>query len=196
LVAQMPLEERVYRHRCVERWSMVVPWSGFPLSALVNLAKPKNDAKYIKMVTFMDKSMAPGQKEFWWPWPYTEGLTMEEAMNELSFIATGIYGHPLPAQHGAPIRLVVPWKYGFKAVKSIVQFTFTDKRPNTFWEISNANEYGFWANVNPDARHPRWSQAFETVLGGGTVPTQIFNGYGEFVADLYTGLEKTERLFM
>jgi sulfoxide reductase catalytic subunit YedY len=196
LVAQMPLEERVYRHRCVERWSMVVPWSGFPLSALVNLAKPKNEAKYIKMVTFLDKSMAPGQKEFWWPWPYTEGLTMEEAMNELSFIATGIYGHPLPDQHGAPIRLVVPWKYGFKAVKSIVQFTFTDKRPNTFWEISNANEYGFWANVNPDARHPRWSQAFETVLGGGTVPTQIFNGYGEFVADLYTGLEKTERLFM
>ena len=175
---------------------MVVPWSGFPLSALVNLAKPKTDAKYIKMVTFLDKSMAPGQKEFWWPWAYTEGLTMEEAMNDLSFIATGIYGHPLPAQHGAPIRLAVPWKYGFKSVKSIVKFTFTDERPKTFWEVSNANEYGFWANVNPDVRHPRWSQSEERVLGGGTVPTQIYNGYGEFVADLYIGLEKAERLFM
>ena len=121
---------------------------------------------------------------------------MAEAMNELSFIVTGIYGHPLPAQHGAPIRLATPWKYGFKSVKSIVQFTFTDKRPKTFWEISNSNEYGFWANVNPDVRHPRWSQTEERVLGGGTVATQLFNGYAEYVADLYTGLDKSERLFM
>jgi sulfoxide reductase catalytic subunit YedY len=196
LLAAMPLEERVYRHRCVERWSMVVPWSGFPLKALVDFAKPLSGAKYIKMVTFLDKSMAPGQKEFWWPWPYTEGLTMAEAVSELPFMVTGVYGKPLKKQFGAPLRLATPWKYGFKSVKSIVQISFTDKRPKTFWELSNAKEYGFWANVNPEVRHPRWSQSEERLLGGGTIPTQIYNGYGDFVAHLYEGMDKSERLFI
>ena len=197
LLAKMPLEERVYRLRCVEGWSMTLPWSGFPLKALVDLAKPLSGATYLQMVTFLDRGMAPAQKQFWWPWPYTEGLTMAEATNELAFIATGIYGKPVADQHGAPIRLAVPWKYGFKSVKSIVQFTFTDQRPNTFWELSASDEYGFWANVNPEVGHPRWSQALEEVVSTGeTIRTQLFNGYGEFVAHLYEGLDKSERLFM
>ena len=195
LLAKMPLEERLYRHRCVEAWSMAVPWSGFALKALVDLAKPLASAKYVVMTTFMDPGMAPGQKQFFFPWPYVDGLTMAEATNDLAFIATGIYGKPMPKQNGAPLRLAVPWKYGFKSVKSIVKLEFTDKRPTSFWEAAQASEYGFWANVNPNVPHPRWSQEFERVLGTNErVPTKLFNGYGELVADLYKGLEK-ERLW-
>ena len=196
LLRQMPLEERVYRHRCVEAWSMAVPWSGFPLRALVDLAQPLGSAQYLRMETFLDPEMASGQKQFWYPWPYVEGLTMPEATNELAFIATGLYGKPIAPQNGAPLRLAVPWKYGFKSIKSIVRFTFTDQRPKSFWEEIQATEYGFWANVNPEVPHPRWSQAEETPLGSSTkVPTALFNGYGAFVADLYKGLE-SEPLFM
>ncbi|KQP04041.1 protein-methionine-sulfoxide reductase catalytic subunit MsrP [Methylobacterium sp. Leaf93] len=196
LVRKMGLEERLYRHRCVEAWSMSVPWTGFPLSKLVALAKPTSGAKYLRMETFMDKSMAPGQRSFLYPWPYVEGLTMEEANNDLAFIATGIYGKPLANQFGAPIRLTVPWKYGFKSVKSIVKLSFVAERPKTFWEGLQASEYGFWANVNPAVSHPRWSQASERVLGTDQrVPTLIYNGYGEQVAGLYKGLEN-ERLFV
>lgn len=195
LLKQMPLEERVYRHRCVEAWSMAVPWSGFPLKNLVEMAKPLSGAKYLQMMTFKDSSMAPGQKMFWYPWPYIEGLTMEEATNDLAFLVTGMYGHPVPKQDGAPLRLATPWKYGFKSIKSIVKFTFTDKRPVSYWEKLAVSEYGFWANVNPDVPHPRWSQATERVLGKNErVPTLIWNGYGEFVASLYDNL-KSERLF-
>ena len=193
---KMPLEERLYRHRCVEAWSFTVPWTGFPLAALVAMAKPQSSAKYLKMVTFMDPSMAPGQKQFFYPWPYTEGLTMAEATNDLAFMVTGMYGKPLPKQDGAPLRLATPWKYGFKSVKSIVHFEFTDKRPVSYWEALQSSEYGFWANVNPDVPHPRWSQATERVLGtNDRVPTLIYNGYGEYVASLYDGL-KGEKLFM
>ncbi|HEY0526050.1 MAG TPA: protein-methionine-sulfoxide reductase catalytic subunit MsrP, partial [Stellaceae bacterium] len=195
LVRQMPLEERLYRHRCVEAWSMAVPWSGFPMKALVDFAKPLGSAKYVRMETFSDARVAPGQKQFWYPWPYIEGLTMAEAANELAFIVTGAYGKPLPRQNGAPLRLATPWKYGFKSTKSIVRFTFTEERPVSFWEKLQTSEYGFWANVNPEVPHPRWSQASERVLGTGERrPTLIWNGYGEFVADMYKGLEK-ERLF-
>ncbi len=195
LLAKMPLEERLYRHRCVEAWSMAVPWSGFALKALVDLAKPLASAKYVVMTTFMDPAMAPGQKQFFYPWPYTEGLTMAEATNDLAFVATGIYGKPMPKQNGAPLRLAVPWKYGFKSVKSIVKLEFSDKQPKTYWESLQDSEYGFWANVNPNVPHPRWSQEFERVLGtNDRVPTKLFNGYGEQVADLYKGLEK-ERLW-
>jgi methionine sulfoxide reductase catalytic subunit len=196
LLKKFPLEERLYRHRCVEAWSMAVPWSGFPMAALVDFAKPLGSAKYLQMVTFLDAKMAPGQKEFWYPWPYTEGVTIAEAGNELAFLVTGMYGHPVPKQDGAPLRLALPWKYGFKSVKSIVRFSFTEKRPETFWETVQGNEYGFWANVNPDVPHPRWSQAPERVLGASERrPTLKWNGYGEFVAHLYDGLEK-ERLFV
>src|ERR1700722_2879401 len=194
LIKAMPLEERLYRHRCVEAWSMAVPWSGFPLKALVDYAKPTSGAKYVRMETFMDPKMAPGQNMFMYPWPYIEGVTMEEANNELAFLVTGMYGHPVPKQDGAPLRLALPWKYGFKSVKSIVKFSFTDKRPVSFWQDLQSSEYGFWAHVNPDVPHTRWSQASERVLGGGRVATQIWNGYGEFVAHLYDGL-KDERLF-
>jgi sulfoxide reductase catalytic subunit YedY len=196
LIRQMPLEERVYRHRCVEAWSMAVPWSGFPLKALVDLARPLDGAQYLRMETFLDPEMASGQKQFWYPWPYVEGLTMAEATHELAFIATGLYGKPIPKQNGAPLRLAVPWKYGFKSIKSIVRFTFTAERPVNFWQEIQSQEYGFWANVNPEVPHPRWSQAQETPLGSPMkVPTVLFNGYGEFVADLYRGLE-SEPLFM
>ncbi len=196
LIRRMPLEERLYRLRCVEAWSITVPWSGFPLAALVDLARPLGDARYLRMVTFEDAKMAPGQRQFWYPWPYVEGLTMAEATNELAFMVTGAYGKPMAKQYGAPLRLSVPWKYGFKHVKSIVRITFTDERPKTFWETIAAHEYGFWANVNPEVPHPRWSQASERFLTTGErVPTQLFNGYGEFVAGLYAGLGN-EPLFM
>jgi sulfoxide reductase catalytic subunit YedY len=195
LLKRMPLEERLYRHRCVEAWSMAVPWSGFALKALVDFAKPTNDAKYLKMTTFENPDVAPGQQASWYPWPYVEGLTMAEAVNELAFISTGIYGKPLPPQNGSPLRLTVPWKYGFKSIKSIVNFSFTADRPVGFWEALQSSEYGFWANVNPDVPHPRWSQATERELTTNErVPTQLFNGYAEFVADLYKGLEN-ERLY-
>jgi sulfoxide reductase catalytic subunit YedY len=196
LLAKMPLEERLYRHRCVEAWSMAVPWSGFPLKALVELAKPLASAKYLRMVSFNDPEVASGQKAPWYPWPYVEGLTMAEATNELAFMATGVYGKPMPKQNGAPLRLAAPWKYGFKSTKGIVRFEFSETRPVSFWEEIQASEYGFWANVNPEVPHPRWSQASERVLGSGErVPTLLYNGYGEFVADLYQGM-KGERLFM
>ena len=186
LLARMPLEERLYRHRCVEAWAMAVPWSGFPLRALVEMARPLGSAKYVTMTTFQDSEVAPGQQEFWYPWPYVEGLTITEATNELAFIATGLYGKPIPKQNGAPLRLAVPWKYGFKSVKSIVRFEFTETRPRTFWEEIQPREYGFWANVNPMVSHPRWSQASERLLGSGErVPTQIFIGYSDQVAHLY-----------
>ena len=188
------LEERIYRHRCVEAWAMTVPWTGIPLARLVSFARPTASAKYLRMETFWDPSVAPGQKQDWYPWPYVEGLTLAEAVNELAFLATGIYGKPMPAQNGAPLRLVVPWKYGFKSIKSIVRFTFTDQRPVSFWEELNPQEYGFWANVNPDVSHPRWSQASERLLGSGDrVPTQIYNGYGAEVAGLYTGMFPNEK---
>jgi methionine sulfoxide reductase catalytic subunit len=195
LLKRLPLEERLYRHRCVEAWSMAVPWSGFPLKSFVELAKPLAGAKYMQMQTFENPKVAPGQRAPFYPWPYTEGLTMFEATNELAFLVTGMYGHPVPRQDGAPLRLVTPWKYGFKSVKSIVKVTFTDQRPKTFWEALQSSEYGFWANVNPEVPHPRWSQASERVLGmDGRRPTLIWNGYGEFVAQMYDGL-KGERLF-
>lgn len=175
---------------------MAIPWTGFALGKLVEFAKPLGSAKYLQMETFKDPAMAPGQKQAWYPWPYTEGLTIAEATNELAFMAIGTYGHPMPKQHGAPLRLAVPWKYGFKSVKSVVRFSFTDKRPKTFWEGLQANEYGFWANVNPEVAHPRWSQASEELIGTGERrPTLLFNGYGEQVAHLYKGMEK-EALWM
>ncbi len=195
LLKKMTLEERLYRHRCVETWSMAVPWTGFPVKALVDLARPLSGAKYLRMETFTDTSIAPEEGDPLYPWPYVEGLTMAEANNDLAFIATGIYGKPLPKQNGAPIRLVVPWKYGFKSAKSLVKFSFVADRPVGFWEALQSSEYGFWANVNPAVPHPRWSQARETPLGS-LIPrsTLIWNGYGEFVADIYKGLEG-ERLF-
>ena len=195
LLAKMPLEERLYRHRCVEAWSMAVPWSGFALRALVDFAKPLGSAKYVVMETFHDPEMAPGQGASWYPWPYVEGLTIEEATNDLAFIATGLYGKPIPRQNGSPLRLAVPWKYGFKSIKSIVRFTFTETRPKSFWETVQAAEYGFWANVNPEVSHPRWSQATERVLGTNErVPTLLYNGYADQVAHLYKDLQD-ERLF-
>ena len=189
LLKQMPLEERLYRHRCVEGWSMAVPWSGFPLKALVDLAKPLSGAKYVRFETFGANDAAPGMTAPFYPWPYVEGLTMAEATNELAFMVTGMYGKPVPKQDGAPLRLVTPWKYGFKSAKGIVKISFTDQQPMNFWQALQSNEYGFWANVNPEVAHPRWSQAQERVLGGGMVPTQLFNGYGEYVASLYSGMQ-------
>ncbi len=196
LLKAMPLEERLYRHRCVEAWSMQVPWTGFPLKALIDLAKPLGSAKYIQMTTFKDPKMAPGQKGFFYPWPYVEGLTMAEATNDLAFMVTGAYGKPLPKVMGAPLRLATPWKYGFKSVKSIVQISFTEQRPKTFWEALASDEYGFWANVNPEVPHPRWSQATEEVIAtGDRRPTVIYNGYGEQVASIYANLQD-EKLFI
>jgi sulfoxide reductase catalytic subunit YedY len=165
------------------------------MKALVDFAKPQAAAKYVVMQTFLDADVASGQNATWYPWPYTEGLTMQEAMNELSFLTVGMYGHTVPPQNGAPIRVTVPWKYGFKSAKSIVKVEFTDKRPVSFWEALQDSEYGFWANVNPAVPHPRWSQAKERLLGTDEmVPTQIWNGYGDFVAGMYAD-KKNERLF-
>jgi sulfoxide reductase catalytic subunit YedY len=196
LIRKAPLEERLYRHRCVEAWSMAIPWSGFPLVWLVGMARPLASAKYLRMETFLDPSTASGQRQTWYPWPYVEGLTMAEASNELAFLVTGAYGKPVAKSMGAPLRLAVPWKYGFKSIKSITRFTFTDQRPTSFWEALQASEYGFWANVNPDVPHPRWSQATEELIGRGGErrPTVLFNGYGDYVAHLYNGLEH-ERLW-
>jgi methionine sulfoxide reductase catalytic subunit len=195
LLRKFGVEERLYRHRCVEAWSMAVPWSGFPMAKLVELAQPLSSAKYVRMETFLDKAVAPGQRQSWQPWPYVEALTVAEATNELTFLATGAYGKPMPKQHGAPIRLAVPWKYGFKHIKSIVRFSFVDKQPRSYWQDLQDSEYGFWANVNPEVAHPRWSQASEELIGTGERrPTLLFNGYGEYVAGLYKGLE-SERLW-
>jgi sulfoxide reductase catalytic subunit YedY len=198
LIRKMPVEERLYRHRCVEAWAMAVPWTGFPMKAFLDIAKPLGSAKYVTMQTFQDKAAAPGQRQVWYPWPYTEGLTIPEAANDLAFLVTGVYGKPLANQFGAPLRLAVPWKYGFKSAKSLVRFTFAEERPKSFWEALQASEYGFWANVNPEVPHPRWSQAKERMLGTDEMrDTTIYNGYGDQVASLYAGMDaKKERLFV
>ena len=175
---------------------MAVPWSGFAFKALLDLARPLGSAKYVVMTSFEDSEAAGGQRSSWYPWPYIEGLTMAEATNELAFVAIGLYGKILPKQNGAPLRLAVPWKYGFKHIKSIVRFTFTDKRPVNFWQEIQSREYGFWANVNPEVPHPRWSQATERMLGSDKrMPTLLYNGYAEHVAGLYKNI-KGEALFM
>lgn len=188
------IEERVYRHRCVEAWSMVVPWDGFPLAKLVALAQPKSTAKYVKFTSFLDPKSAPGQSSGNLDYPYVEGLRIDEAMNELSFIATGIYGKPIPNQNGAPLRLVTPWKYGFKGIKSIVKIEFTGGEPINTWKQMQGSEYGFYANVNPNVDHPRWSQASEQIIGAtsllrGRQATLMFNGYEKQVASLYAGMD-------
>ncbi|MXU65745.1 protein-methionine-sulfoxide reductase catalytic subunit MsrP [Oceanomicrobium pacificus] len=187
LMKRVTPEERIYRHRCVEAWSMVVPWIGLPLRDVLALAAPQSGARYVRFETFLDPAQAPGQKQHWYPWPYVEGLTIEEAQNELPLLVVGAYGKILHKQFGAPIRLHVPWKYGFKSIKSIKRITLTDERPVSFWEELAAQEYGFWANVNPEVPHPRWSQATERVLGGDDeeIPTALYNGYGDQVAHLY-----------
>jgi len=190
LIAAAPVEERIVRHRCVEAWSMVAPWIGFPLSTLLERAKPLASARYVRFETFQNPDIAPGQRQFWYPWPYVEGLTMAEAANPLSFLVVGAYGRVLHDQFGAPIRLHTPWKYGFKHIKSIRRVSFVEERPVSFWEELQSAEYGFWANVNPDVPHPRWSQADERVLGSDErVPTLPYNGYGAQVAHLYAGME-------
>ncbi|WP_068315168.1 protein-methionine-sulfoxide reductase catalytic subunit MsrP [Polycladidibacter hongkongensis] len=190
LVKRMELEERVYRHRCVEAWAMTVPWSGFALKDLVAMVRPLSGARYVRLEGFKRPSQASGQNQFWYPWPYVEGLSMAEAQNELAFIATGIYGKPLAKQFGAPVRLVTPWKYGFKSIKGITKISFVEERPVSFWQEIAGDEYGFWANVNPKVPHPRWSQASERLLGSGErVPTKLFNGYGKYVAHLYKHME-------
>lgn len=196
LTQRFPLEERIYRFRCVEAWAMVVPWIGFPMRRLLEDVEPLSTAKFVRFTSFYDSEVCPGPA---WgfaqnlPWPYTEGLSVAEMANELAFFAVGIYGKTLPKQHGAPIRMVVPWKYGFKGAKSIVKIEFVDQQPATYWNAIAPNEYGFEANVDPNVPHPRWSQATERLLGAGDnpynwekQPTQIYNGYGEYVAKLYT----------
>jgi len=196
LLKQVRLEERVYRHRCVEAWSMTVPWTGFPMRDLIRICAPTSAATYVEMETLQDARSMPGLHLSIIDWPYREGLAMAEAMNDLAFIATGMYGKNLPKQDGAPIRLVVPWKYGFKSIKSIVRVNFTNKQPVNSWQQTQPSEYGFWANVNPAVPHPRWSQATERVLGTDErVPTIIYNGYGAQVASLYAGMP-TDKLFM
>jgi methionine sulfoxide reductase catalytic subunit len=186
LVRALPLEERVYRFRCVEAWAMAVPWTGFTVEALTKIVEPLSSAKYVRFVSFLKPDEAPNQSPSYGPWPYTEGLTIAEAINELTLLATGIYGHPLPKQHGAPLRLIVPWKYGFKSIKSIAQIEFTAEPPRTFWNSLRPNEYDFFANVNPKISHPRWSQESERLIDTGERrPTLPFNGYGEWVRNLY-----------
>lgn len=187
LIRRMTLEDRIYRLRCVETWSAVIPWRGFPLRDLIRLLSPKSSARYVKLQTFFNPNIAPGQKNrFWEPWPYTEGLTMEEAMHPLTFVAVGMYGSPLRPQNGAPIRLVIPWKYGFKSVKSIASIEFTHERPEIFWQSVSPLEYDFWANVEPHKPYARWNQKFERPLGQEElVPTLPYNGYAKEVAGLY-----------
>jgi sulfoxide reductase catalytic subunit YedY len=193
LIKTAGIEQRVYRHRCVEAWSMVVPWDGFPLAKLVALADPLPEAKFLKMTSFLDPKNAPGQSDGNLEYPYVEGLRLDEANHELAFIATGIYGKPIPNQNGAPLRLVTPWKYGFKGGKSLVKFELVAKQPRNTWNIMAPDEYGFYANVNPKVDHPRWSQASERVIGagvfGGRQPTLLFNGYEKQVAPLYAGMD-------
>lgn len=187
------LEERVYRLRCVEAWSMVIPWVGVPLAEVVKRCKPTSKAKYVAFKTVLRPTEMPGQRYPVLEWPYVEGLRMDEAMHPLALLAVGVYGKTLPNQNGAPLRLVTPWKYGFKGIKSIVEIRFTEREPPTSWNISASNEYGFYANVNPQVDHPRWSQARERHIGAGLfnsrVPTQMFNGYEKEVADLYRGMD-------
>ncbi len=193
LIAGLTIEERIYRFRCVEAWSMVIPWNGFELAALLNKVGVKPGAKYVAFETLTRPEEMPGQKSRVLDWPYVEGLRLDEAMHPLTLMATGLYGKPLPNQSGAPLRLVVPWKYGYKSIKAIVKITLTDKQPPTSWNKANANEYGFYSNVNPTVDHPRWSQATERRIGGGLfaprIDTLMFNGYEQEVAGLYTGMD-------
>jgi sulfoxide reductase catalytic subunit YedY len=187
------LEERIYRFRCVEAWSMVVPWIGFPLSALIQRFKPASNAKYVEFTTLHDPKRMPGQAVPVLNWPYVEGLRMDEAMHPLTLMVVGLYGRALPNQDGAPLRLITPWKYGFKSIKSIVKIRFTEREPQTSWNIAAPSEYGFFANVNPQVDHPRWSQASERHIGApffsSRRPTLMFNGYAEEVASLYQGMD-------
>jgi sulfoxide reductase catalytic subunit YedY len=189
ILKRQQLEERIYRLRCVEAWSMVVPWIGFSLADLIKQMEPTSKAKYVEFTTLYDPEQMPGQKRSTLKWPYTEGLRMDEAMNPLTIMATGLYGEEMPNQNGAPLRLVVPWKYGFKSIKSIVKIRLTEEVPKTTWNESAKNEYGFYANVNPKVPHPRWSQSRERVIGAPLFTpkreTEMFNGYGEQVAHLY-----------
>jgi sulfoxide reductase catalytic subunit YedY len=188
-----PLEERIYRFRCVEAWSMIVPWLGFPLGDLLKRFKPTSRAKYVQFTTLHDPKQMPGQRFRILDWPYVEGLRMDEAMHPLTLMVVGVYGKVLPNQNGAPLRLIVPWKYGFKSIKSIVKITFTERQPRNSWAVATPHEYGFYANVNPEVDHPRWSQATERRIGGGffakRIPTLPFNGYAEQVAGLYKGMD-------
>ncbi|MBS4011973.1 MAG: protein-methionine-sulfoxide reductase catalytic subunit MsrP [Roseovarius sp.] len=193
IMAKMTIEERLYRFRCVEAWSMVVPWNGFELADLLDLAGVQSEAKYVAFETVLRPDEMPGVRYPVLDWPYVEGLRLDEAMHPLTIMATGIYGRDIPNQNGAPLRLVVPWKYGFKSIKSVVRITLTDKEPPTSWNKANAREYGFYSNVNPEVDHPRWSQATERQIGGGLfsprVPTLMFNGYADEVAGLYAGMD-------
>ncbi len=193
IIGPLTIEERVYRFRCVEAWSMVVPWNGFPLGDLLKRFKPNSKAKYVAFETVFRPSEMPGQRRGVLDFPYVEGLTIEEAMHPLTLMVTGVYGIDLPNQNGAPLRLIVPWKYGFKSIKSIVRISFTEQQPPTTWSLATPSEYGFYANVNPEVDHPRWSQATERVIGSGLFAkrqeTLMFNGYGEQVAHLYSGLD-------
>ncbi|HSH02969.1 MAG TPA: protein-methionine-sulfoxide reductase catalytic subunit MsrP [Anaerolineae bacterium] len=193
LLGKFEQQERVYRLRCVEAWSMVIPWVGFPLAALLKEVEPLSEAKYVRFQTLYDPDQMPGQKSPWYDWPYVEGLRVDEAMNDLALLATGIYGEELLPQNGAPIRLVVPWKYGFKSIKSIVKIELVDTMPTSLWMSAAPHEYGFYANVNPEVDHPRWSQGSERRIGElGRRPTLKFNGYEEQVAELYAGMDLAE----
>jgi sulfoxide reductase catalytic subunit YedY len=185
------LEDRVYRHRCVEAWSMVIPWVGFPLSDFIKKCEPTSKAKFVEFTTLDDPKQMPGTRSQVLTWPYVEGLRMDEAMHPLTILVVGLYGEVLPNQNGAPLRLAVPWKYGFKHAKSLVKIRFVEKQPMNTWQLQASNEYGFYANVNPSVDHPRWSQATERVIGGGFFrkKTQMFNGYGDQVASLYAGMD-------
>ena len=190
IMKMAPLEERIYRHRCVEAWSIVVPWIGFPLNALINKVEPTEKAKFVAFQTLLDRRVMLSESAAGIPLPYVEGLRMDEAMHPLAILCVGIYGEALPKQDGAPVRLVVPWKYGFKSIKSIVKIKFVEKQPPTTWNLTSAREYGFYSNVNPEVDHPRWSQASERRLGEFfRRKTLMFNGYGEQVAQLYAGMD-------
>ncbi|MEP0807285.1 MAG: protein-methionine-sulfoxide reductase catalytic subunit MsrP [Chloroflexota bacterium] len=190
LLSRFTQEERIYRLRCVEAWSMVIPWTGFTLASLLKEVEPTSDAKYVRFETVYRPEEMPGQKSPFYPWPYQEGLRLDEAMHDLTILATGLYGQPMPNQNGAPIRLVVPWKYGFKSIKSITKIELVAEQPATLWNTVAPNEYGFYSNVNPEVPHPRWSQATERRIGEfGRRPTLMFNGYAEEVAHLYDGMD-------
>ena len=190
LIKKFDQEERIYRLRCVEAWSMVIPWMGFPLARLLQEIEPTSNAKFVRFETLYDPDHLPGQKSGWYNWPYVEGLRLDEAMNDLAILATGLYGKPLPPQDGAPIRLVVPWKYGFKSIKAIVKIDLVEEMPTSLWMAAAPNEYGFYANVNPNVDHPRWSQSSERRIGElGRRETLMFNGYEEEVAYLYEGMD-------
>lgn len=193
LLSKFTQEERIYRLRCVEAWSMVIPWTGFPLASLLKEVEPTSAAKYVRFETVHRPEEMPGQSSPFYPWPYQEGLRLDEAMNDLTILATGLYGQAMPNQNGAPIRLVVPWKYGFKSIKSITKIELVDEQPSTLWNSVGANEYGFYSNVNPARSHPRWSQASERRIGEfSRRQTLLFNGYGEQVAHLYEGMDLIE----